>query len=483
MVGRAQPGVSRAQARSRTCRDGCGEIESRAAVATARCRCGSRVPGLDRRRCSAGRREPRPGACSALGGAADACRMLQPREPAAGARRRSRSGDRAARPRLARAAAASSRQLDHRGAAAVAARRNARGRRSRGPPRAASGRQLPVDLPIQFDLQPGCTRASRSRSRCPPLVGFLVAIAPARMAARMDVAACFGVRPTGIALAGRRWALRDVLACLQVVAVCRPAPHVPARGPRPAARVHRIASGGIPSGVAMRALDVGLAGLRPGGGARVSATACSTRSAQMPGVISAAATANSLPLVDRPVQQRRVSRWSPTAWPKSRMCRRPTRCLQASSPRWRSRCVAAGSSLSSTPATRRESAIDQSSPCRAAVRRLRMRSAAGSGFSLHQPARRSRRCRRGRQVHRAVGAASPGRLHTRIHSGTTLDAGRHRAIDAARRRRSRSELRALLTRLDPSDPAPRGRHRRTDVVALPLVPYQAAAVRPSRSSD
>jgi predicted permease len=156
----------------------------------------------------------------------------------------------------------------------------------------ASSRKLPVDLPMEFDLSMD-VRVLAFAFMLSTAVGLLVAIAPARLAARMDVNSVIRRPAEGIAIAGRRWAVRDLLACLQVI-LCVVMLHTCLLAVRGLQRASTMSLGWNPSGVALAGLDVGLGGYDEERG-RAFQRRVLEEIRRMPG-ITAAATANSIPL-------------------------------------------------------------------------------------------------------------------------------------------------------------------------------------------
>jgi predicted permease len=149
--------------------------------------------------------------------------------------------------------------------------------------------QLPIALPVQFDLQPDA-RVFAFAFLISLVAGLIFGVAPARQAATTNpnstLKSVDGVRAA-------RWPLRDVLVtvqlalCFVLVAACL----ISLRGLQAALRTP---IGFEPAGVTMAAFDLGLAGYSRDAGENVRRRALDTI-AGLPSV-QAAAYANSLPL-------------------------------------------------------------------------------------------------------------------------------------------------------------------------------------------
>jgi predicted permease len=150
---------------------------------------------------------------------------------------------------------------------------------------------LPLDLPVQFDVQADA-RVLSFGILASLVAGILFGIAPARQASRTDPNSTLKVTPVA-ALAGRRWPLRESLVGVQVAlcVVLLSACLLSIAGLRQAVSVPL---GFQPDGVAVAGFELGLAGYTEEQGREFQAQVVRAIS-RLPGVESAA-WSNSLPL-------------------------------------------------------------------------------------------------------------------------------------------------------------------------------------------
>ena len=328
----------------------------------------------------------------------------------------------------------------------------------------ASSRRLPVDLPMEFDVSVDA-RVLAFTFALSAAVGLLVAIAPARLAARMDVNSVIRRPVDGIAIAGRRWALRDVLACLQVI-LCVVMLHTCLLAVRGLQRASTISLGWNPSGVALAGLDVGLAGY-DGETGRAFQHRVLEEIRRMPG-ITAAATANSLPLS--------IDQSTAGVYPES------TRPGEESHPSSRYQVSPGFFGTLEIPLRSGREFTDfdtRTSPRVVVINRALAERLYGTADAV------------GRRLR--LGPTSPAEVVGVVEDGkyAALSELRRPAIfvpqtqwfnttmvavvrSARPEAQVAGELRAVLARLDPTIPL-RAVGPATDVVALPLFPYQAAA--------
>jgi predicted permease len=328
-----------------------------------------------------------------------------------------------------------------------------------------SSRPLPVDLPMEIDLSVDA-RVLSFAFALSTLVGLLVAIAPARLAARMDVNSVIRRPADGLAVAGRRWALRDLLACLQVV-LCVVMLHTCLLAVRGLQRASTISLGWNPSGVALAGLDVGLAGY-DGETGRAFQRRVLEEIRRMPG-ISAAATANSLPLS--------IDQSTSSVYPESP--------LPGEEAHPASRYQVSPGFFSTLEIPLRSGREFTDFDTRTSPRVVVInRALAERLFGAPDAVGRRLRFGPGSQPAEVVGVVEDGKYVSLSEDrrpavfvpqsqwfNTTMVA----VVRSARPgHQVASELRGLLARLDPAIPL-RAVGPATDVVALPLFPYQAAA--------
>jgi predicted permease len=282
----------------------------------------------------------------------------------------------------------------------------------------------------------------------------------------MDVNSVIRRPADGLAVAGRRWALRDLLACLQVV-LCVVMLHTCLLAVRGLQRASTISLGWNPSGVALAGLDVGLAGY-DGETGRAFQRRVLEEIRRMPG-ISAAATANSLPLS--------IDQSTSSVYPESP--------LPGEEAHPASRYQVSPGFFSTLEIPLRSGREFTDFDTRTSPRVVVInRALAERLFGAPDAVGRRLRFGPGSQPAEVVGVVEDGKYVSLSEDrrpavfvpqsqwfNTTMVA----VVRSARPgHQVASELRGLLARLDPAIPL-RAVGPATDVVALPLFPYQAAA--------